>query len=340
MKKRDKLITICCLILFIFIILFITNTSNFKSSESYNLLNYSNGEISFQYPSNLKIINQNKDSHFVIFEDSKTKEKISVNKQVSPTNYNLKNVVLSNPENINFKLKSLKNKEINGFSMKEISYEVANSLNDSDFIRSEKWVEKDGAIYSIISIKPKNSENIIESNENIISKLFNSLNIQNTILKENNEDIIFNSLNIQNTNNTKDQEQFWGEIAIPTLSVNWKIGSDTVNSYGSVYHYNDSYFFGQNGTSGLLGHHTSYSAPFDNINTLKKGDKIIIKDFLSQKKYIYEVNSNGDINYDYKKNPVKFPSGSSNLTMVTCWPKGTENAAWQVYCKLIAIENL
>ena len=314
------LISLIILAFTVYIFNFEMNDTDFLRYSNDDLLNYSNGELFFQYPSSLKIISENKESHVVIFEDSKTKEKISVNKQAPPSKYSLNDVILSNPENTSFKLKTVQNHEINGFNVKEVIYEIDNSRYDSGFIRSEKWIEKNGIIYSIISIKPKNSDN----NENII---MNNLNTQNKSLKENNEHIIINSLNIQNTSNFNEQQIFWGEIAIPTLDVNWKIGSYTVNSYESVYHYDDSYFFGQNGTSGLLGHHTTYSAPFNNINTLKKGDKIIIKDFLSQKKYIYEVYLNGDIKYDYKKNPVKFPPKSSNLILVTCWPKGTTDAA-------------
>ena len=133
---------------------------------------------------------------------------------------------------------------------------------------------------------------------------------------------------------TLTKPEFWGEINIPTQNVTWKIRKDTVNEMGSVHQYPESFYPGQNGTMGLLGHHTRYSAPFENINLLNPGDQVIISDYLSQKKYIYEVASNGDIKADYKTNPVQFPAGTFELTLVTCYPPGFQEAAYMTHCKL------
>ncbi|MGZ7068969.1 MAG: class E sortase, partial [Methanobacterium sp.] len=129
-------------------------------------------------------------------------------------------------------------------------------------------------------------------------------------------------------------------VSIPAINTSWGIRSDTVNGYNSTYHYNESFYPSQNGTMGLLGHHTLYSAPFAKIDRLKPGDQVIIADYLTQKKYIYRVVSNGDIKWDYQTNPIKFPNGSTDLTLVTCYPPGTTNAAWMVHCKLSFIELL
>jgi len=91
---------------------------------------------------------------------------------------------------------------------------------------------------------------------------------------------------------------------------------------------------------GLLGHRTIFSAPFKNIDQLKPEDEVVINDYLTQRKYIYQVVSNGDIKWDYKTDPIKFPPEDNNLTLVTCYPPGTTQAAWMVHCKLIRIKPL
>ncbi len=327
MQKRNKIIVILILIIFIIAIVFIANLNPIKSDNNKNLV-YQNGEISFQYPEKMKIVNEDNGSHIVTLEDPETSEKIVVNRQIPPTDYNINDVLIVNNLTKNFILQFKNNITINGIDILEVEYKINNKAENSHIMyQNERWIEKNGAIYSVISVGTK--ETTYKEGYEYSSE------------PQSNLEIITKSLKINDTSiSSINQSASWGKITIPRLGVNWNIRSDTVNSYSFVYHYAESYFFGQNGTSGLLGHHTSYSAPFDNINTLKSGDKVIIEDFLSQKKYIYEVVSNGDVKYDYKTNPIQFQGGSSNLTLVTCWPEGTEDAAWQVHCKLITIENL
>ncbi|MGB7968276.1 MAG: sortase [Methanobacterium sp.] len=85
-----------------------------------------------------------------------------------------------------------------------------------------------------------------------------------------------------------------GELIIPKLGVDCSIRSDTVNAYNAVYHYPQSVGFRQPGEVGLLGHRTTYSHLSINIGTLKIGDKAIIIDTATQKKYTYVVTSNGN----------------------------------------------
>ncbi|MEN6592515.1 MAG: sortase [Methanobacterium sp.] len=106
---------------------------------------------------------------------------------------------------------------------------------------------------------------------------------------------------------------FWGSVSIPTHHVNWGIRSDTVNGYNSVYYYSESSYPDRNSTMGLLCHRTSFSAPFRNIDQLKPGDEVVINDYLTQRKYIYQVVSNRDIKWGYKTDPIKFPPGEKTI---------------------------
>jgi sortase A len=133
-----------------------------------------------------------------------------------------------------------------------------------------------------------------------------------------------------------------GELIIPKLGVDCNIRSDTVNAYNAVYHYPQSVGFGQPGEVGLLGHRTTYSHLFINIGTLQIGDKAIIIDSTTKKKYTYAVTSNGnDIRWDYKTNPVRFAqNGQARLLIMTCYPPGKKEAAFITHFKLISTENI
>lgn len=128
------------------------------------------------------------------------------------------------------------------------------------------------------------------------------------------------------------------KLVIPKLGVDCYIRTDTVNAYNAVYHYPQSAGFGQPGEAGILGHRTTYSSLFKNINSLSPGDKVIIKDLTYKKIYTYEVTSNGnDIRYDYKTNPIRFAlEGDSRLLLVTCYPPGAKSAAYITHTKLVS----
>ena len=131
-------------------------------------------------------------------------------------------------------------------------------------------------------------------------------------------------------------------LIIPSIGVNAKINSETVNGYSTVYHYPESVDPGQNGECGLLSHRTHYSGLFRQLGSLKVGEEVIIKDYTVSKKYIYKVTSNGDdIRWDYKENPISFDqSGEPRLLLVTCYPPGRKLAAYIVHCKLVSTTSL
>ncbi|MGZ7050304.1 MAG: class E sortase, partial [Methanobacterium sp.] len=57
---------------------------------------------------------------------------------------------------------------------------------------------------------------------------------------------------------------------------------------------------------------------------LKPGNKVIIKDKLTQKEYTYEVVSNGnDIRWGVEAEDIKYQtSDNPELWLITCWPPG------------------
>ncbi len=131
------------------------------------------------------------------------------------------------------------------------------------------------------------------------------------------------------------------KLLIPKIGLECWIRSDTVNAYESVYHYPESVYFGQGGECGLLGHRTTYSAPFGEIYKLEPGDLVIINDFITSKKYTYKVVSNGHIKWDYKENPIRFEQGGEpRLILVTCYREGSSKGAWMTHCSLVSTQSL
>ncbi len=234
-----------------------------------------------------------------------------------PTGYNIsKNFTLniSDAYQPNFKFISHKTLNLNGTTAEENVYQLNGT--GKTLQRTELWINKNQAMYSIIYTT-------------------SNLNLNDTSPEI---QALTNNLTINNAKIPK--TAVWGQLAIPTQNLNWNIRDDTVNMLGSVFHYSNSFYPGQNGTIGLLGHHTVYSAPFANINELKPGDHVIITDYLTQKNYIYEVTSNGDIKSDYKTNPVQYPAGTFELTLVTCYPPGLTEAAYMTHLKLVSVEPI
>ena len=274
---------------------------------------YQKDEISFNYPSTWETINQTQDSQIVAFTDPKKNLTVTVNRQLMPVGYSAsENFTLNVPENQSgFKLISHETSDQNGNNISSNVYQM--KINGKTIQRTELWINKNNALYSIIYTTNDQGINL---NSPEIESVTRNLTINNTTLP--------NTVVI-------------GQVSFPSLGLNWNISDDTVNHYGSVYHVANSFYPGQNGTIGLLGHHTRYSAPFNNTYQLKAGDQVIITDYLTQKKYIYTVVSNGDIKADYKTNPVQFPAGTYGLTLITCYPPGYMEAAYQTHLNLVSV---
>lgn len=303
------------LIIFIVIILGVILTAMVFSGKEIKTAHFSKDEISFNYPDTWQTVNQSRTSQIVAFTDPTEDLNVTVNRDPFPIGYNSpENFTLNTNADSGLKLVSHRNIDLNGTTAYENSYQL-NSSNRT-VQRIEIWISKNDALYSFI-----------------ITSRDLKLNGTSPEIKAFTDNLVVN-------NSTVPQSDVWGQIEIPAFGLNWDIRRDTVNHLGSVYQYSNSFYPGQNGTIGLLGHHTKYSAPFANIDQLKQGDQVYINDYLTQKRYIYEVMSNGDIKTDYKTNPIQFPGGVFELTLVTCYPPGSQEAAYLTHCKLISVVPL
>ncbi len=286
------------------------------SGKNIKTNHFEKDEVSFEYPDTWQIVNQTKPSQIVAFNDENASLNVTVNRwNIVPGYGPTENFTFSEPADISgLKFISHKTLDLNGTTVNENVYQYNSS--GTTLQRTEMWINKNNQLYSII-FTTTNSK----------------LNDKSPEIKALTQNLTINDASIP-------QNQVWGQVSIPSEGVTWDIRQDGVNYYGSVYHYSNSFFTGQNGTVGLLGHHTRYSAPFANINLLNNGDKVIITDYLTQRNYVYEVISNGDIKSDYKTNPLQFAAGAYELTLVTCYPPGYEEAAFLTHCKLDSIEPI
>ncbi len=285
---------------------------------------FDNGEISFDYPANWQSVAV-KYSQVASFTDPESSLNVTVSRQPTPGDYSLNNFTLNfTGDNSSFKLVSSENITVSGMNAHENIYKV--NLNGSSLDDEEIWIENNGVLYSIICTAPTKSG--LFGDESQLKNSKNSAAI----------DLITKSFSINTSSIKNSSSPFWGKISIPSINANWGIRSDTVNAYNSTYHLPVSYYPGENGVCGILGHHTMFSAPFSRIDELKTGDTVIITDFLSQKVYTYTVTSNGDIKWDYKTNPIQFNGGTQELTLVTCWPPGRQEGAFMIHCKLSSVQ--
>jgi sortase A len=327
------------IIIFCVLLLTVAWASGNGNSTDTEIKHYQNGEISFDYPASWQQMPK-KEGQLAVFQDNKSSLNVSVSRQVTPPGYTPpKNLILNLASGVknDFQPTSQQTIDLNGTTAYENIYKI--QKNGTSLEQRELWVETNGALYSIIYQYPEGSgstdSSSISSTINSIKSFFNPFNSNS---QTSSNDVIKKSLKIAPTklNNTA----VFGSVAIPTLGVKWDIRYDTLNVYNGVYHYSESFYPGTNGSMGLLGHHTSYSAPFNHIELINPGDTIIIRDYLTQKKYTYVVVSNNDIRYDYTTNLIQFPKGTNELVIGTCWPPGYTSAERYVHCQLSKVEPL
>jgi sortase A len=69
-----------------------------------------------------------------------------------------------------------------------------------------------------------------------------------------------------------------GSIRIPRIDAHYAVvqGTDTASLRKGPGHYPDTNFPGEGGTVAIAGHRTTYLAPFNQIDKLKRGDEIVL----------------------------------------------------------------
>jgi LPXTG-site transpeptidase (sortase) family protein len=122
-----------------------------------------------------------------------------------------------------------------------------------------------------------------------------------------------------------------------------KLGVDTIVVEGTspsalragAGHYPKTVLPGQKGNVGIAGHRTTYGRPFNRIEQLVVGDKIILETPVAR--YTYEVSKPPWITHPFDWTIVA-KSKDPLLTLTTCHPKGSAKQRLVVRAKLIKSE--
>jgi LPXTG-site transpeptidase (sortase) family protein len=124
-----------------------------------------------------------------------------------------------------------------------------------------------------------------------------------------------------------------------------KLGVDTIVVQGTspsalragAGHYPKTPLPGQKGNVGIAGHRTTYGRPFNRIDQLVVGDKIILTTPIAR--YTYEVSKPPWTTHPFDWTIVG-KSKDPLLTLTTCHPKGSANERLVVRAKLVKSEPL
>ncbi|WP_165978559.1 class E sortase [Actinomadura darangshiensis] len=95
-----------------------------------------------------------------------------------------------------------------------------------------------------------------------------------------------------------------------------------------VGHYPGTAFPGHEGNTVLLGHRTTYLHPFNKLDKMRRGDRIVLR--VGRKSYVYTVRTKRVIKPADRRalEPVPFKRASAPdgeyVTLITCTPKGSD----------------
>ncbi len=122
-----------------------------------------------------------------------------------------------------------------------------------------------------------------------------------------------------------------------------KLGVDTIVVEGTSYsalragagHYRITPLPGMKGNVGIAGHRTTYGRPFNRVDQLRVGDKIILTAPVGR--YTYVVSRAPWITHPYDWSVLE-KSKDPLLTLTTCHPKGSARQRLIVRAKLVKSE--
>ena len=101
-------------------------------------------------------------------------------------------------------------------------------------------------------------------------------------------------------------------------------------------HYPKTPLPGEEGNVGIAGHRTTYGRPFNRMDDLKPGDKVILTTPIG--KHTYEVTSKPFVVSPNDWSPITdYPEGGSFLTLTSCHPEGS--AAYRIVVRAELIES-
>jgi LPXTG-site transpeptidase (sortase) family protein len=129
---------------------------------------------------------------------------------------------------------------------------------------------------------------------------------------------------------------FPAKLTIPKINLEWitNEGSDVPDLKKGPGHIPQTPLPGEAGRCTLSGHRTTYGAPFNRLDDLKKGDMIYLE-ALNGNKYFYQVTSFQIVMPNY----VQILNGTNRkeLLLTTCYPEYSARERFVVIAELVTV---
>ncbi len=104
-------------------------------------------------------------------------------------------------------------------------------------------------------------------------------------------------------------------------------------------HYPDTPLPGENGNVGIAGHRTTYGRPFNRLDELAPGDKVILTTPIER--HVYEISRYPWVVADVDWSVIeKYPKAGSWLTMTSCHPEGSDDYRIVARAELVQSSDL
>lgn len=127
-------------------------------------------------------------------------------------------------------------------------------------------------------------------------------------------------------------------IEIPAIDVDTIVveGTTPAALRAGAGHYPKTALPGEPGNVAIAGHRTTYGRPFNQMDDLKPGDKVILTTPIG--KHTYEVTSRPWVVSPEDWSPIEeFDEGGSFLTLTSCHPEGS--AAYRIIVRAELVES-
>lgn len=127
-----------------------------------------------------------------------------------------------------------------------------------------------------------------------------------------------------------------GRIDIPAIDADYVIvqGTDESALKRGPGHYPDTSLPGQGRTIGIAGHRTTYGAPFNEIDAIEKGDRIVLE--MPYATFTYEVTETRIVEPDQIE--IVDDTGSERLVLTACHPLYSAAQRYAVFADLADVE--
>lgn len=127
-----------------------------------------------------------------------------------------------------------------------------------------------------------------------------------------------------------------GRIEIPSIGAGYVVveGTDTAALQRGPGHYPKTVLPGQGSTIGIAGHRTTYLAPFNRIDDIDLGDKIILK--MPYGNFTYDVTNTKIV--DPSQTEIVRDVGRERLVLTACHPLYSAAQRYAIFADLVDIE--